>query len=325
VGLHEARHWHRRAYGGLSDVSHLQPTEIGHAAAYEAYRTWIHNSSIYEPLHGDAERQREGLIGLAVAEATRLLQYLGRPVDHYARTAASDAAAGTASIMFYQSRDSEDYDDRYRSRSRSRHRHGSFSNSSYSPDPYAYDDALYSHHHGGEHSRPRHRSHSRHRPRSHSRGPPSMMYGTPGGGVPIPGTSMHGGMLPGGYGAPSYGSNGSYGSYGAPGGQMPMQMGGPYSTMAPSYVTSGGMPMSVPGMSHSHRHRSNSVSYAPQYMPQGMYGVPAPQTIVISQPSSKHRHRHRRSESKHRRSHSSDGGHGGQLRIAYPVATSTKY
>lgn len=46
----------------------MLPAEIGHAAAYEAYRTWIHNSSIYEPLSGDIERQREGLIGLAIAE-----------------------------------------------------------------------------------------------------------------------------------------------------------------------------------------------------------------------------------------------------------------
>ena len=48
----------------------MQPHEIGHAAAYEAYRTWIHNSSIYEPLSGDIERQREALTGLAVAEGT---------------------------------------------------------------------------------------------------------------------------------------------------------------------------------------------------------------------------------------------------------------
>jgi hypothetical protein len=46
----------------------MLPEDIGHAAAYEAYRTWIHNSSIYEPLSGDSARQREGLIGLAVAE-----------------------------------------------------------------------------------------------------------------------------------------------------------------------------------------------------------------------------------------------------------------
>jgi len=46
----------------------MLPEELGHAAAYEAYRTWMHNSSIYEPLSGDVERQREGLIGLAIAE-----------------------------------------------------------------------------------------------------------------------------------------------------------------------------------------------------------------------------------------------------------------
>lgn len=92
VGLHEARHWHRRAYGGqvidpslvLNHVSEnksplqgelnmMLPTEIGHAAAYEAYRTWIHNSSMREPLSGDNERQREGLIGLAVAEGRLFL------------------------------------------------------------------------------------------------------------------------------------------------------------------------------------------------------------------------------------------------------------
>jgi hypothetical protein len=83
--MHEARHWHRRAYGGLvsflisvqffssshglqGEINHMLPEEIGHAAAYEAYRTWIHNSSIYEPLGGDIERQRDGLIGLAIAE-----------------------------------------------------------------------------------------------------------------------------------------------------------------------------------------------------------------------------------------------------------------
>lgn len=46
----------------------MLPSELGHAAAYEAYRTWIHNSSMYEPLSGDIDRQREGLIGLAMAE-----------------------------------------------------------------------------------------------------------------------------------------------------------------------------------------------------------------------------------------------------------------
>ena len=99
----------------------MQPNEIGHAAAYEAYRTWIHNSSIYEPLSGDIERQREALTGLAVAEglllgsschiymliinlASRLLQYSSLPADNYTRLAASEAAAHTASYIFYQVR-----------------------------------------------------------------------------------------------------------------------------------------------------------------------------------------------------------------------------
>ena len=46
----------------------MQPHEIGHAAAYEAYRTWNYHSSIHEPLGGDIERQREALTALAVAE-----------------------------------------------------------------------------------------------------------------------------------------------------------------------------------------------------------------------------------------------------------------
>jgi len=63
-----------------NEVNFLAPNELGHAAAYEAYRTWIHNSFIYEPLSGDIERQREALTGLAVAEGInpptfRLFQY----------------------------------------------------------------------------------------------------------------------------------------------------------------------------------------------------------------------------------------------------------
>jgi hypothetical protein len=46
----------------------LGPEEIGHAAAYEAYRTWIHNANLYQPLSADDERQREALVGLAVGE-----------------------------------------------------------------------------------------------------------------------------------------------------------------------------------------------------------------------------------------------------------------
>jgi hypothetical protein len=52
----------------------MRPEELGHAAAYEAYRTWMHNSSMYEPLSGDVERQQEALIGLAIAEGDFLAQ-----------------------------------------------------------------------------------------------------------------------------------------------------------------------------------------------------------------------------------------------------------
>jgi hypothetical protein len=46
----------------------MLPEEIGHAAAYEAYRVWNHDSLMYEPFLDDFERQREGLIGIAIAE-----------------------------------------------------------------------------------------------------------------------------------------------------------------------------------------------------------------------------------------------------------------
>ncbi|EGN99796.1 hypothetical protein SERLA73DRAFT_72584 [Serpula lacrymans var. lacrymans S7.3] len=109
VGMHEARHWHRRAYGGLGQLNQMTPSEIGHAAAYESYRIWIHNSSLYEPLGADVERQREGLIGLAVAETTRLFQYSGRAMDNYGRMTATESAAATASLIFGQSMDTEDF------------------------------------------------------------------------------------------------------------------------------------------------------------------------------------------------------------------------
>ncbi|ESK92952.1 hypothetical protein Moror_9025 [Moniliophthora roreri MCA 2997] len=102
VGIHEARHWHQRAYGGLGHLAQMLPNQIGHAAAYEAYRSWIHHrSTLYEPLSGDVERQREGLIGLAVAEATKLLQYLPQSMDPYTRRTAAEAAAATASQLFF--------------------------------------------------------------------------------------------------------------------------------------------------------------------------------------------------------------------------------
>lgn len=67
VGLHEARHWHRQAYGGFGDIRALHPRELGHAAAYEAYRIWIHNPYMNDS-RGDFGQRREAFMALAVAE-----------------------------------------------------------------------------------------------------------------------------------------------------------------------------------------------------------------------------------------------------------------
>ncbi|OSD03763.1 hypothetical protein PYCCODRAFT_194549 [Trametes coccinea BRFM310] len=99
LGRREARYWHRRVYSGLSPLAQLLPTDIGAAAAYEAYRTWKHNPTLYEPLGMDPVRVREGLIGMAIAETTRLWQYGGRPMDTYGLRAASEAAASVATIL----------------------------------------------------------------------------------------------------------------------------------------------------------------------------------------------------------------------------------
>ena len=107
------------------------PNEIGSAAAYEAYRSWKHHAMLYQPLGGDSTREREGLVGLAVAEGTffffrnrlsfglslrivglssepdhftasRLWNYSGRPMDTFAIRHAMEAAASTASMLYYR-------------------------------------------------------------------------------------------------------------------------------------------------------------------------------------------------------------------------------
>ncbi|KAF8736153.1 hypothetical protein AX14_000794 [Amanita brunnescens Koide BX004] len=122
VGREEARHCHRRAYEIPGEIHRMSPVEIGHAAAYEAYNTWLQNSTMYEIVGEDRERQREGLVGIAVAEVTRLLQYSHRQADRYSQSTAADAAAHTVTVLFYQGQD--DYP-----RSRSRMRAGSFAGS----------------------------------------------------------------------------------------------------------------------------------------------------------------------------------------------------
>ncbi|KAI0301065.1 hypothetical protein B0F90DRAFT_1668147 [Multifurca ochricompacta] len=102
VGIHEANNWHRRAYAGLGEVTRMLPQEIGAAAAYEAYRQVKYGSGTYQFLHGDYERQREAMEGLAIAEVVRLWQDTGRAVDQYGLQVACDGAAATVNRIITQ-------------------------------------------------------------------------------------------------------------------------------------------------------------------------------------------------------------------------------
>ncbi|KIJ49382.1 hypothetical protein M422DRAFT_27748 [Sphaerobolus stellatus SS14] len=145
VSRSHARHWWKRVYGGLVDPSQLLPRELGAAAGYEAFRMWEAHNGIYAlPLSEDRERQREALIGIAAAEATRLWAYTTRPYDKYGRMEASEVAAGTVSRIFLKTYNNNL--DSYEPYSNSRVRRRSFG-SRYG-EPYGaseedlYDDPL---------------------------------------------------------------------------------------------------------------------------------------------------------------------------------------
>jgi hypothetical protein len=51
------------------DITRLLPTELGAAAGFEAWRNWDSHNSLYRgPLMDDRDREREALVGLAIAE-----------------------------------------------------------------------------------------------------------------------------------------------------------------------------------------------------------------------------------------------------------------
>ncbi|KAE9383082.1 hypothetical protein BT96DRAFT_1009674 [Gymnopus androsaceus JB14] len=86
-------------------------------------------------------RQREVLIGLAVAETTLLLQYTSCGNDPYTRQSAADSAASTASKIFLWSREHDD-SELYQGRGRS---YGSYDGGSSYADSYTYDaDTMHS-------------------------------------------------------------------------------------------------------------------------------------------------------------------------------------
>jgi len=223
-------------------------------------------------------------------------------MDHHSRRVATEAAADTASVIFYESRDGMDGE--YRSRSRSRFGTSSSYGSAYG-DPYAYDDELTFPRHR---SRSRHRSQSRHRSRSHSRSGHRAIPIVGGGYSPLSGTPYSSSGYPSSVplGIASSFPTGSYSSYG---GAMPIH-GTPYPTSAvsipgvsPSYQAS--MPVVMrsraSSMSHSqHPYMGAALSSNGMMMP----GVPHQPTIVIQQKPRKHRHH--RHHSRNRRSRSSD-------------------
>ncbi|KAH9832284.1 uncharacterized protein C8Q71DRAFT_861178 [Rhodofomes roseus] len=134
-GFHEARHWHRRVYSGQVNLGTVLPTELGSAAAYEAYRYWKYHHPLYELLDGDRERERDAMMGMAVAEATHLWQYTGRPFDNLGLRESCETAAATASQIAdkvlgyggdysdYESRSSYGQQDYHRSRYDDGHAH----------------------------------------------------------------------------------------------------------------------------------------------------------------------------------------------------------
>lgn len=105
VGRQEARHWHHRVYGGLVDITTLLPSDLGAAAGYEALRLFDYHRAVYrQPLMDDREREEEALAGLAIAEATKLWSYCGRPQDKYGRRESCEVAAATAERLFRRNR-----------------------------------------------------------------------------------------------------------------------------------------------------------------------------------------------------------------------------
>ncbi|KAJ3522155.1 hypothetical protein NM688_g8917 [Phlebia brevispora] len=76
---HEAKVWQRRVYSGLVNLAEILPSEIGAAAAYEAYRMWKHHRAmLFDPLGGASEREREALMALATGEGEISIVFRGQ-------------------------------------------------------------------------------------------------------------------------------------------------------------------------------------------------------------------------------------------------------
>ena len=123
-----------------ADIRQMLPSDIGAAAAYESWRCWrFHYGIMAQPLSGDRERQREALIGLAVAEgllpcsssrfsmhsqhflclASRLYTFTGRVGDTTGRLQSCETAASTATRIYTETV-GYDYNPSYKSSMHSR-------------------------------------------------------------------------------------------------------------------------------------------------------------------------------------------------------------
>ncbi|EJU04921.1 hypothetical protein DACRYDRAFT_20507 [Dacryopinax primogenitus] len=96
----EARDAHQRVYAGWVDMRVTSPEIIGAAAAYEALRFWETNQSLRMPVMDDLEREEDAIMGLAVAEASKLWGYTGRLLNDRGRSAAAEEAAATVHRIF---------------------------------------------------------------------------------------------------------------------------------------------------------------------------------------------------------------------------------
>ncbi|TBU41672.1 hypothetical protein BD309DRAFT_964790 [Dichomitus squalens] len=301
IGHTEARHWHKKIYSGMVPLTQLLPADIGAAAAYEAYRTWKYNSFLHEPLSADRETQREGLIGMAIAETQRLWQYSGRGLDTYGLRNACEAAASAGNALA---------DRLFNSYGGGIGRSPSFSSSG---DPYGYDDPY--HRHGG-----RSRRNSFSNPAVVRVGGSPMLSsavpsyaGSVSGALPMPisGQAMgpgspYGAGMPGSYGA--YGTPyaassqpGLPGSYGYGSGSLSGRVSpSPYGTpqpMAGGYTYNG---MPVGGYAGSASPYGGAAQQGGYVLPNGQTAPPGSTIIINHRPrrhSSVGRHHHHRSGS----------------------------
>lgn len=302
VGLNEARHWHRQAYGGFGDIRALSPRDMGHAAAYEAYRIWIHNRSISD-LRSDPGERREAFIALAIAEVSHI--FPSGQVHHERRKfrEACETAAATASTIFH-TLDDDLYSGGSQISASPFRRAGSTSSDEFSDDLYAFDDQVM----------PRSRHHRRRNSSVSFNSRPMIIPPNAGSYQPV--SSM---PIP--VGQPTYSYSGG----------SPYQAGGsPYSNTSPFNGPSSypqqypGSVQGVPVVGSAYDpnqalHYQNAASYPQQAYIQAQPGmsqtvpmVPG-QTIILQQPAQqssrhkRHHHKHRSSSRSSRRRHSDAG------------------